>query len=234
MEPSELPSKVFISAIPNAAHRVLGSIVLSLLFFELQVFAQAGAVVTETMRIEIDKRIHTARKINGRWWSEDNRELSQTNVGWLWNVSGGNARQLVRFDHHRPLDPARVANVTRAMGPDQVTTILGPPNSVFPSDKPSSQQMWNYYGAGGYKLSIHFSSSGGIFNATFEPDAKSKPNDVPHLAFRFNGKTARESFEERQKNPSKRQIPASQEEYRQQLREEMARRRSQRNPTPTR
>src|SRR5262245_64610983 len=90
-----------------------------------QLLAQTpGSVVTETMRIEIDKKIHTARKINGRWWSEDNRELTQTNVGWLWNVSGGNAWQLVRFDHHRPVDPTRVNQLDRTMGPDQVKAIL--------------------------------------------------------------------------------------------------------------
>jgi hypothetical protein len=212
----------------------LGSILLSLLFFESQLFAQPGAVVTETMRIEIDKRKHTARKINDRWWSEDNRELSRTNVGWLWNVSGGNAWQLVRFDHHRPLDPDRVNQVNRSMGPEQVRGVLGPPNSVFPSDKPEAQQIWSYYGAGGYKVSIHFSSSGGIFNATFEPDAKSRPKDVPHLAFRFNGKTAQESFEERKNDRPQRQLPASQEEYRKQLLEEMARRRAQQKTTPSR
>lgn len=190
--------------------------------------------MTQTMRIEIDKRMHTARKINGRWWSEDNRELTRTNVGWLWNVSGGNAWQLVRFDHHRPLDPSKVSQVNRAMGPDQVRATLGPPNSVFPSDKPAAQQMWDYYGVGGYKLSIHFSSSGGIFNATFEPDANSKPKDVPHLAFRVNGKTAQESFEEQKANRQQRQIPASQEEYRKQLQEEMEQRRSQRNSTTPR
>ena len=199
----------------------MGWTILSILFFALQVPAQTGAVVTETMRIEIDNRIHIARKINGRWWSEDNRELSQTNVGWLWNISG-NARHLVRFEHHLPLDPAKVGHVDRSMGPDQVRAILGPSNSVFPSDKPTAQQIWNYYGAGGYKLSIHFSSSGGIFNATFEPDGKSMPKDVPHLAFRFNGKSAQESFEEQKKKQPQRQIPDSQEEFRKQLREEMA------------
>jgi len=205
-----------------------------ILFFAWQPLAQTGAVVTQTMRIEIDHRIHTARKINGRWWSEDNRELSQTNVGWLWNVSGGNAAHLVRFDHHRPVDPAQVNHVDRSMGPDQVRAILGQPNSVFPSDRPATQQIWDYYSAGGYKLSIHFKSSGGIFNATFEPDAKSMPKDVPHLAFRFNGKSAQESFEEQKKNRPQRQIPPSQEEFRKQLQEEMAKRRSQRNPTPPR
>ena len=84
------------------------------------------------------------------------------------------------------------------------------------------------------KLSIHFNSSGGIFNATFEPDGKSMPKDVPHLAFRFNGKSGQESFEEQRKKQPQRQIPDSQEEFRKQLREEMARRRSQRNPTPSR
>jgi len=158
-------------------------IVLSTLLFTHVLLAQDGAVVTQTMRIEIEKRIHTARQINGRWWSEDNRELKRTNVGWLWNISGGNAWQLVRFDHHRPLDPAKVNQVDRSMGPDQVSAILGPPNSVFPSDKPASQQMWDYYGVGGYKLSIHFSSSGGIFTASFEPDANSKPKDVRILCF---------------------------------------------------
>src|SRR5262245_43287417 len=145
--------------------RRLTACALSILFVASQLPAQTGAVVTDTMRIEIDKRMHTARKINGRWWSEDNRELTQTNVGWLWNVSGGNSWQLVRFDPHRPFDPAKVSQVDRSMGPDQVRAILGPPNSVFPSDSPASQQHWDYYGAAGYKLSIQFSSSGGIFTA---------------------------------------------------------------------
>src|SRR5262245_51864126 len=195
--------KVFISdAHPPKAHQVfIGWTALCLiLFFAIQLFAQTDAVVTQTTRIEIEKRIHTARKINGRWWSEDNRELRQTNVGWLWTISGGNARHLVRFDHHRPVDPAKVSQLDRSMGPDQVRAVLGPPNSIFPSDRPATEQHWDYYGQDGYKLSIHFSSNGGIFTAAFEPDEKSMPKDVPHLAFRFNGKTAQESFEEHKKN----------------------------------
>jgi hypothetical protein len=200
------------------------AVVVSILIATSSLVAQTdGGVVTDTMKIEIDKRIHTARKINGRWWSEDNRELKQTNVGWLWNISGGNAWQLVRFDHHRPVDPARVNQLDRSMGPDQVRAILGPPNSVFPSDKPAQQQHWDYYGAGGYKLSIMFSSSGGIFTASYEPDARTMPKDVPHLVFRFNGKSAQESFEEHKSQAPKREIPASQEEWRKQLREEMER-----------
>jgi hypothetical protein len=121
------------------------------------------------------------------------------------------------------------------MGPDQVRAVLGPPNSVFPSDRPAAQQSWDYYGAGGYKLSIHFSSSGGIFTASFAPDANSMPKDVPHLVFRVNGKSAQESFEERKKTQPQRQIPASQEEYRRQLQQEIEeRRRSQTNSTTPR
>jgi hypothetical protein len=199
--------------------------VISMLFAASYVLAQGGGVVTDTMRIEIDKRIHTARKVNGRWWSEDNRELHQTNVGWLWTINGGNAWQLVRFDHHRPVDPTKVSQLDRSMGPDQVRAILGAPNSVFPSDSPASQQHWDYYGAGGYKLSIMFSSSGGIFTASYEPDAKTMPKDVPHLVFRVNGKSAQESFAEHKAQAPPREIPASQEEWRKQLREEMEARR---------
>jgi hypothetical protein len=205
--------------------------VLSAIVLALPLLAQDGAVVTQTMRIEIDKRVHTARQINGRWWSEDNRELKRTNVSWLWDVSGGNARQLVRFDHHRPADPSRVSQLNRSMGPDQVKAVLGPPNSVFPSDKPAAQQTWDYYGVGGYKLSIHFSSSGGIFTASYSPDANSKPQDVPHLVFRFDGKSAQESYQE-QKNRPQREIPDSQEEYRRQLKQEMEERRRSQQKVP--
>jgi len=128
--------------------RAVPSAVLSLLFVISLVLAQAGGVATETMRIEIDKKMHTARKINGRWWSEDNRELTQTNVGWLWNVSGGNAWQLVRFDHHRPVDPTRVGQLDRTMGPDQVKAILGPPNSVFPAIDPPRSNNGTITGPG--------------------------------------------------------------------------------------
>jgi hypothetical protein len=191
--------------------------------------AQPGANVTERMQIEIDGHVQTARKINGRWFSSDNRELTRTNVGWLWNISGGNARHLVRFDHHYPVDPTKVNLIDRSMGPGEVKAILGPPNSVFPSDRPEQEQQWDYYGRDGYKLSVKFSNSGGIFTADFEPDAKSMPQDVPHLAFRFNGKTTRESYEESKQQRVSRPVPQSQAEFREQLKAEMAQRRSQRS-----
>ena len=192
---------------------------------------QPGAVVTEKMQIRIDGRVQTARKINGRWWSQDNRELKRTNATWLWDISGGNARELVRFDHHYPFDASKVNLVDRSMGPDQVKAVLGAPNSIFPSDRPEQHQHWDYYGPDGYKLSIQFSASGeGIFTASFQPDACARPQDVPHLTFRFssrfNGKTTQESFEEsKQKGPT-RAIPGSTAEYRAQLMAEMAARRA--------
>ena len=194
--------------------------------------AQPGATVTERMQIRIDGRMHNARKINGRWWSEDNRELGRTNVGWLWSISGGNAVHLVRFDHHYPVDPSKVGLLDRSMGPGQVKAILGAPNSVFPSDRPEEQQQWDYYGLNGYKCSIHFSHSGGIFTASFEPNAGSMPQDVPHLAFRFNGKTTQESFEESKKQRPVRPKPASAAEFREQLKAEMAQRRSKLSGPP--
>jgi len=170
----------------------------------MDVTAQPGANVTATMSINILGKVQTARKINGRWWSKDNRELIRTSDKWRWTISGGNAQHLVRFAHHYPFDPARVNLLDRSMGPNEVRRILGDPNSVFPSDQPEERQMWDYYAANGYKFSVHFSSSGdGIFNATETPDAHAMPKDVQHLAFRFNGKTARDASAERQQRTSR-------------------------------
>jgi hypothetical protein len=175
----------------------------------VSLLAQPGAVVTKTMKIQIDGKAVTARKINGRWWSPDNRELIQTSEKWLWSIGGGNARHLVRWDHHRPMDMTRVAALDRSMGPAQVHSVLGQPNSVFPSDRPETEQSWDYYGSDGYKLSIHFSSSGdGIFTASYQPDPHTLPKDVAHLAFRFQGKTASEMFAERKSRPRTEKVAA--------------------------
>ena len=48
----------------------------------------------------------------------------------------------------------------------------------------------------------------------------------PHLVFRVNGKSAQESYEEHKNQTPRREIPASQEEFRKQLREEMEKRRA--------
>jgi hypothetical protein len=58
------------------------------------------------------------------------------------------------------------------------------------------------------------------------------PKDVPHLAFRFQGKTARESFEERKSQRPARSVPRSSAEFREQLKAEIAQRRSERSIVP--
>lgn len=197
----------------------------------LAAWAQPGAEVTATKRIRIDGKLQTVRQINGRWWSHDNRELIQTSSNFRWTISGGNARHLVRFDRHHPVDPARVNSVDRSMGPDAVRAVLGPPNSVFPSDKPETVQQWNYYGAAAYKLSIKFSSSGGIFTAHYQPDAKTMPIDVPHLVFRIDGKSANERFSERAAPVPARNPSETLEQQHRKLRDEIAARRSGRAPS---
>lgn len=150
-------------------------------------FALAGALLAqpaETVKVRIDGRTEVVRKINGRWWSETDHELTRTGTSWIWVASGGNAHHLVRFDHHNPVDPSRVQLLDRSMGPDGVRRVLGPPNSVFPADRPERQQTWHYYGPGGYKLALHFSGAGGIFTAKEALTASSRSADVPHLSFR--------------------------------------------------
>jgi hypothetical protein len=164
--------------------------------------------VTDTMKIEIDKRIHTARKINGRWWSEDNRELKQTNAGWLleyqrrqrpgsWFVSIIIVRWTPRGESAgsfhgagsgaRDPRPAQQRVPQRQAGAATALGIITVPAAT--SSRSCSAPVAEF------------------FTASYEPDARTMPKDVPHLVFRFNGKSAQESFEEHKDQTPKREIP---------------------------
>ena len=142
------------------------------------------------IQVRVDGRMQTVRQVNGRWWTSENREVRKTGATrWVPATNiGGNLRQFLRFDHHQPVDADRVDLLDRTMGPDQVRSLLGPPNVVFPSNRPETRQVWFYYGPGGFKLTIQFSWKGlGIHQATVEANAQSPAHEVQHLAFRILG-----------------------------------------------
>lgn len=156
-----------------------------LLLLTLAVLPAAAQSVTATKTVEIDGKMQTVRKINRRWWSPDNRELRQTSAGFLWTISGGSGQKLVRFNHHRPVNRANVALLTRSMGPVSVRALLGEPNRIFPYDQPENHQHWDYYGSDGYHISMMFSSyEEGIFTAREELTATAESQEIEHLAFR--------------------------------------------------
>ena len=155
------------------------------------------------MQVRVDGRMQSVRQVNGRWWTAENREVRKMGATrWAPAVNiGGNLRQFLRFDHHQPVDPDRVDLLDRTMGPDQVRSLLGPPNVVFPSNRPETRQVWFYYGPGGFKLTIQFSWKGlGIHQATVEANAQSPSHEVQHLAFRILGNGSEDIDEESPRN----------------------------------
>lgn len=155
------------------------------------------------MQARVDGRMQTVRQVNGRWWTTENREVRKVgSTRWVPAANiAANLRQYLRFDHHQPVDPDRVELLDRTMGPDQVRSLLGPPNVVFPSNRPETRQVWFYYGPGGFKLAIQFSWKGlGIHQATVEANAQSPAHEVQHLAYRILGNGSEDIDEESPRN----------------------------------
>src|SRR5258708_2207114 len=89
-----------------------------------------GQTVTKTAKVKIDGRVEQVRQINGRWWSEDNRQLRPTKGGWLWWINSKRIPESV-FHHHRPVTLAKAESLDLFMDPDTVRSILGDPNETF-------------------------------------------------------------------------------------------------------
>lgn len=164
--------------------------------------AASPEVRHQQQQVRIDGRVQDIRLVNGRWWSADNRELKRAGSRWAWAAGGGSqVRQYLRFDHHDPCDPDRVELLDRTMGPDQVRSLLGPPNAVFPSNRKEIRQTWFYYGPAGFKLVIQFSWKGlGIQSASVAVTEKAALQEVSHLTFRTLGNGSDDIDEESPRN----------------------------------
>ena len=92
------------------------------------------------------------RKINGRWWSEDNREVyppSKNGIFWELDSKPG----VVEFFHHRPFQLNRAESLRLWLTPEDVKATLGPPNRIFGND---GHGFWYYYASNGTKLEVRF------------------------------------------------------------------------------
>lgn len=105
------------------------------------------------------------RKINGRWWSQDNREVQPPGKdGGFWTVDSRPAT--CQFFHHRPLQLARAESLHLFMSPQEVEAVLGKPNRTLGrDDRPG---FWFYYAADGTKLSVRFMGEDGLGEAKYE------------------------------------------------------------------
>ncbi len=119
--------------------------------------------VTDTKLVDVGKTQELLRKINGRWWSQDNREVyppSKGGVFWVLDSKPG----LVEFYHHRPFQLSRAENLHLWMSQDEVRAALGEPNRIFGRD---GNGFWYYYGANGTKVQVRFMSGGVLGEAKY-------------------------------------------------------------------
>src|SRR5579871_1288152 len=120
-------------------------------------------VVTATKMVEYRKTQVQLRKINGRWFSPDNREVYPPHPGevfWIFDALPG----VVQFLHHRPFELSRAETLHLWMSPSEVEFALGQPNQTF---GPEGHAFWFYYAANGTKLSVRFMGEGVLGEASY-------------------------------------------------------------------
>lgn len=160
------------------------SVVCACLFFCSLIPAQ---VVTDTKLVENWDEKGTPpevlRKINGRWWTEDNREVNPPGKGggfWIIDSKPG----VCQFFHHRPFRLERAESLHLWMTPQEVEAALGQPNRTFGRDQ---HAFWSYYAANGTKLVVRFMGDDGLLGeATYEPIGE-KSRSVASIERELNG-----------------------------------------------
>jgi hypothetical protein len=117
--------------------------------------------VTGTRWVDYGKNRQLLRKINGRWWSEDNREVyppSKGGVFWELDSKPG----VCEFFHHRPFQIGRAESLHLWMTKNEVEATLGPPNRTF-----EGAGFWYYYALDGTKLEVRFMAEGVLGEANY-------------------------------------------------------------------
>jgi hypothetical protein len=133
----------------------------SVLHVTLVLLIAAAAVqcqrVTATAKVRIDGHVETVRKINGRWWAPDNRQLTPTKEGFIWWISSEKGHSW-DFHHHRPVRLELAESLHLFMDPASVESLLGEPNESAPvhEGRGEDSPMWYYYAENGTALFVRF------------------------------------------------------------------------------
>src|SRR5690348_6287112 len=126
------------------------------------ILAQAPHV-TDTTTVNAGKGQELLRKINGRWWTQDNREVyPPSNGGIFWELDSKPG--VCRFFHHRPFQLSRAESLHLWMTKQEVEAVLGPPNRIFGTD---NHAHWYYYASNGTKLDVRFMDDGVLGEAKY-------------------------------------------------------------------
>jgi hypothetical protein len=132
------------------------------------------------------------RKINGRWWTEDNREVTPPpKDGGFWTIDSKPGT--CQFFHHRPFQLARAESLHLWMTPREVEATLGQPNRTLGTDE---HGFWFYYAANGTKLSVRFMGDAGLGEANYI-DLGEKSRPVKSVESELNGRNIYQLLAER-------------------------------------
>ena len=155
--------------------------------FACRLLLAQAPVVTDTHWVENweekGKGREQLRKINGRWWSEDNREVfPPAKDGFFWTLDSKPGT--CRFFHHRPFQLSRAESIHLWMTPQEVEAALGQPNRTFGMD---NHGFWYYYASNGTKLEVRFMGEGVVGEAKYI-DIREKSSSVASIATELNGR----------------------------------------------
>ena len=167
----------------------------ALIFVCHLLFAQSP-IVTATKWVnnweEKGKGREQLRKINGRWWSEDNREVHPpAQEGFFWTLDSKPGT--CQFFHHRPFQLERAESLHLWMSPQAVEAVLGQPNRTLGTNE---HGFWFYYAANGTELSVRFMGDAGLGEAKLI-DLDEKSRSVASIESELGGRDIYKLLQER-------------------------------------
>jgi hypothetical protein len=164
--------------------------------FVCQALLAQTPVVTATKWVnnweEKGKGREQLRKINGRWWSEDNREVHPpAKDGFFWTLDSKPGT--CQFFHHRPFQLERAESLHLWMSPQAVEAVLGQPNRTLGTNE---HGFWFYYAANGTELSVRFMGEAGLGEAKYV-DLGEKSRSVASIESELSGRDIYKLLQER-------------------------------------
>lgn len=140
-----------------------------LLCFGATALLSQDSPVTDTERVRVGgSRTELLRKINGRWWTQDNRLVhppkERNTFAAFWIISSKPG--VVEFYHHRPFDVRRGEQLRLFLTPEEVEAAFGQPNRRFPMGSARGGR-WYYHGSDGTILDLWFLGGGELGQAEY-------------------------------------------------------------------
>ncbi len=176
--------------------------------FALALAALAQApVVTATQWVNYHKGKMLLRRINGRWWTDDDRQVNPpAKEEFFWEIDSKPG--ICVFHHHRPFDVKRGESLRLWMTPGQIEGMFGQPNRELGE---RGQGFWYYYGVDGTALEIRF-MSGELGEAVYEK--RTSKRSVESIARELGGRSIYKVMAERATEKSKESLRQSMEAQR--------------------